>query len=584
MSKASLSEDCISMASLVLDQYLRCPVCMDFFADPHRLPCSHCFCKRCLEGVRQHCLSFNCPECRQLVVLDYRGVDGLEKDRRLAAMVDEFAHQQQQSRVCKEHKRTVEGFCETCAVLMCGRCFFSDQHSGHTMGDVDVVAKKKRDEISSELALVKGKVDSILSDSEVTVQSQLCALQEQITTEFEQIRELLRHKEEALRLEAIKLAEKACHGHDKIAKAQELKMKITDLEESITTDGVSFIQNMAELKERVRIEKKLVSSLDSEYTDTRICLPTLKHGDTELFLMSFRLAPASDPRLRIRKSSDGSEDLTFRLSTQHLESSNSKHSAKLSFHTNLVLEKQMSPSPAVHAASFLSSGYLVLLDLNSTLLLFNENYTLLHELRLEDKAFDVTALSDHMLAVTIGAAKRVELIDVKDETLQPNGKIELDTECFHVSCIDDKIVTGNGSLVSFFNVKGARLKTIIMSGMIQSLYISKSHRKMYLNIRSEYVLCADMRGNREYKYKHDDLQEIGGVTADNRSLAYACGSKSNNVHQIGPDGRLVRIILSKENGLTKPISVGFDSTCSKMFLIEKDDTLKEAVKVYNVNY
>lgn len=136
--------DCISMASLVLDQYLRCPVCMDFFADPHRLPCSHCFCKRCLEGVRQHCLSFNCPECRQLVVLDYRGVDGLEKDRRLAAMVDEFAHQQQQSRVCKEHKRTVEGFCETCAVLMCGRCFFSDQHSGHTMGDVDVVAKKKR--------------------------------------------------------------------------------------------------------------------------------------------------------------------------------------------------------------------------------------------------------------------------------------------------------------------------------------------------------------------------------------------------------------------------------------------------------
>lgn len=42
---------------------------------------------------------------------------------------------------------------------------------------------------------------------------------------------------------------------------------------------------------RVRIEKKLVLSLDSDYSDTRnICLPNLKHGDTELFLMSFRLA------------------------------------------------------------------------------------------------------------------------------------------------------------------------------------------------------------------------------------------------------------------------------------------------------
>lgn len=84
----------------------------------------------------------------------------------------------------------------------------------------------------------------------------MCALQEQITTEFEQIRELLRHKEEALRLEAIKLAEKACHGHDKIAKAQELKMKITDLEESITTDGVSFLQVFIFLH-NVPVKKKI---------------------------------------------------------------------------------------------------------------------------------------------------------------------------------------------------------------------------------------------------------------------------------------------------------------------------------------
>ena len=45
-----------------------------------------------------------------------------------------------------------------------------------------------------------------------------------------------------MRQEAIKLAEKASHGNDKMAKAQELKMKINDLEESITADGVSFLQ------------------------------------------------------------------------------------------------------------------------------------------------------------------------------------------------------------------------------------------------------------------------------------------------------------------------------------------------------
>ena len=136
------------MASLVLDQYLRCAVCMDFFIDPHRLPCGHSFCRRCLEGVRQYGLSFHCPECRQLVFLDGKGLDGLEKDRRLAAMVNEFAHQQQQSRVCKEHNRTVEGYCETCRMLVCGRCFFSQQHKTHVMGDIEEVASRKKVRVS----------------------------------------------------------------------------------------------------------------------------------------------------------------------------------------------------------------------------------------------------------------------------------------------------------------------------------------------------------------------------------------------------------------------------------------------------
>lgn len=193
----------------------------------------------------------------------------------------------------------------------------------------------------------------------------------------------------------------------------------------------------------------------------------------------------------------------------------------------------------VYVVFFLLFGYFVFLDLNLIFLLFNEDYILFYELRLEDKVFDVIVLFDYMFVVIIGVVKRVELIDVKDEMLQLNGKIELDIECFYVFCIDDKIVIGNGSFVSFFNVKGVCLKIIIMFGMIQFLYILKFYWKMYFNIWLEYVFCVDMCGNWEYKYKYDDLQEIGGVIVDNRLLVYVCGFKFNNVYQIGFDGWLV---------------------------------------------
>ncbi|KAK3090960.1 hypothetical protein FSP39_016064 [Pinctada imbricata] len=484
------------MASLVLDQYLRCAVCMDFFQDPHRLPCGHSFCRRCIEGVRQHCLTFQCPECRQTVYLDGKGVDGLEKERRLGAMVSEFANQHEKSRVCKEHHRTVEGYCETCRQLLCGKCFFSQLHQGHIMGDIEDVSARKKEELVELMKTEKRRLEEKARQEE-RFKEILAKTHNEITAQFKTMYEKLKAKEAKLHTE---LSEATCY-HD--------------------------------------------SGLDVRDSTEPGCSTELPEDPVSLIQVP------EVPEL-------------------------------LDTHLDLVCS--ISPTSAIHAGTYIPSGKLVLLGLTSVLQLFDEEGRMMHQLALNDKAYDVTSLGESTLAVTTGSLRRLLLICVSDEKFEISKTIDLDTECFHVSSVADSMyVTANGSLVSFFDTDGKRHKTIIMSGMIQYLTISKTHKKIFLNIRSEYVMRTDLKGTTEFKYKNKDLQGVTGLTVDGKCHAYACGSKSNNVHHIDDTGTLIRLILSVQENISCPMLIGINNRMSKLYIVQRSNTFSdECVKLYSV--
>lgn len=43
---------------------VKCALCLDIFEDPYRLPCSHMYCKKCLESLLSGA-DGKCPNCRQ---------------------------------------------------------------------------------------------------------------------------------------------------------------------------------------------------------------------------------------------------------------------------------------------------------------------------------------------------------------------------------------------------------------------------------------------------------------------------------------------------------------------------------------
>ncbi|XP_071098214.1 tripartite motif-containing protein 59-like [Haliotis cracherodii] len=83
---------------------LTCPICMELFQRPLRLPCGHSYCRNCLQAfigqqsqkdiVTGHHRPVNCPECRHVLDATSEGADSFPVDFKLSKLVDVFKKMQ----------------------------------------------------------------------------------------------------------------------------------------------------------------------------------------------------------------------------------------------------------------------------------------------------------------------------------------------------------------------------------------------------------------------------------------------------------------------------------------------------------
>ncbi|KAJ8313986.1 hypothetical protein KUTeg_008547 [Tegillarca granosa] len=64
------------------EEFLKCPICLEFYVDPKRLPCLHTFCRSCLQtfitssmkgesSESKTKVDFDCPVCRTMITIPY---------------------------------------------------------------------------------------------------------------------------------------------------------------------------------------------------------------------------------------------------------------------------------------------------------------------------------------------------------------------------------------------------------------------------------------------------------------------------------------------------------------------------------
>ncbi|XP_043114358.1 tripartite motif-containing protein 59 [Puntigrus tetrazona] len=138
-----------------LEEDLTCSVCFGLFSDPRVLPCSHTFCRSCLESVLQASVSFSiwrplrlplkCPSCRSVAELPPSGLDALPVNVCLRAIVEKYQSDgRPRAPACPEHPRQpLNVYCVQDRKLICGFCLTVGQHQGHAIDDLQTAFEKE---------------------------------------------------------------------------------------------------------------------------------------------------------------------------------------------------------------------------------------------------------------------------------------------------------------------------------------------------------------------------------------------------------------------------------------------------------
>ncbi|XP_034729135.1 tripartite motif containing 35-28 [Etheostoma cragini] len=216
----SMEED-VPEESLPLRQDLTCPVCQGVFQDPVLLPCTHSFCRECLQKSIQY--NKKCPLCRD----EFEEGQAIS-NRALSSACESFLKQSNSRSnrkrpsedTCNLHLKPLELYCEKDEEPVCVDCV--TLHNTHKLWPLKEGAPLCKKELSFKVQIFEKKVESYkkmtfkLSNAMEYIKYQAGQAEKQIKEEFERLHKAL-ITEEALRLKALAVEEE-----HKIASIQKL--------------------------------------------------------------------------------------------------------------------------------------------------------------------------------------------------------------------------------------------------------------------------------------------------------------------------------------------------------------------------
>ncbi|XP_044523639.1 tripartite motif-containing protein 59-like [Gracilinanus agilis] len=140
------------------EEELTCSICCSIFEDPRVLPCSHTFCRSCLENVLQASGYFymqrgmgtplTCPNCRSVIEIPPPGIESLPINFALRAIIEKYQQEEHPDVImCPKHSsQPLNIYCLQDCQPVCGHCLTIGQHRGHPIEDILSAYMKVKDE------------------------------------------------------------------------------------------------------------------------------------------------------------------------------------------------------------------------------------------------------------------------------------------------------------------------------------------------------------------------------------------------------------------------------------------------------
>ena len=205
-----------------LEKEVTCPLCLDLFNEPKKLPCDHVYCKDCLKGLALRSLnqSISCPECRTNTNVPNGNVNDFPTAFRMNRLIAAFCEAQEETdhhgeestdgpTSCTVHPaQPLALYCETCKTMLCRDCVIMNKdHQHHSYDYIDKVAEKCREKYKNRLQKTKKygelslQVNSQISKVEDKIESDETLKREEIDRAFEALHNTLEENKQLMKRE-----------------------------------------------------------------------------------------------------------------------------------------------------------------------------------------------------------------------------------------------------------------------------------------------------------------------------------------------------------------------------------------------
>ena len=274
-----------------LQSELTCPLCLDIFADPKRLPCEHVYCRRCLHGLAQRSTTgrISCPECRSSVALPGNSVDNFPTPHQVNRLIDMYRKNLGTAKsaecvTCQVHdSQPLDLYCETCSKLVCRDCTILDcAKMNHAFGFMDDMIKKHRTDLDKEIEPVKQ-----LRERMVAALGSIAAAEEEVEGEKE------------TKLQDVETAFNAFHeilDHDKKSLTESIQRSFQKLKDSNSSKRNEIIEAMEELTDSIETlsQQEPDSAFLKNFSEKKLRIGNL-HGHYK----NLTLQPATVPEMKV---------------------------------------------------------------------------------------------------------------------------------------------------------------------------------------------------------------------------------------------------------------------------------------------
>lgn len=249
----------------------------------------------------------------------------------------------------------------------------------------------------------------------------------------------------------------------------------------------------------------------------------------------------------------------------------------------LTIPDDMKSKLKIRACRILPDGKYLILDFQdeSRLLLFSKMGMFIRiVMTFTQRAFDACLVRNKTVAVTLGLANKIALVDIKKNKI--SQEVKFSHVCSTVSSDGLIMVISGGSYTStIVNLKD--MSRTYLQGVVTD-NVALFSANIY-GIISKQVCCFTNSGERLWTFiPHDNIRPMA-ITLDGKGCVYVSFRENNSIVIVSPDGKNSKPILSEAGGIKFPSAIDFNREMGMLIVSSKtSDQFKafETTFVYKI--